>query len=260
MRSAINTNTDNQMDIYTPSVFQDTVVTPRGRDESLVFLHSAQDMIAEQFRVMSARLRERHPMGGVLMVTSPSSEDGKTLTAINLAFGLAERGSSVLLLEADLRRPNIRNVLGMVGVSSGIEDILRGERAPESAIHTLRGTQLSVAAASGPVLDARELIQGDQLRQLLQWARQQFHWVIVDTPPVFPIADASEIARISSIVVLVVRARHTPAPLVQRSVDLLAGRLHYTIMNESSECVDSSSKYISAYEIPSGTIRFSKDK
>ncbi|MHB1020783.1 MAG: CpsD/CapB family tyrosine-protein kinase [Acidobacteriaceae bacterium] len=260
MGSAINTNAENKMQIYTPSVYQDAVITPRGRDGNLVFLDSAQNMIAEQFRVMSARLRERHPTGGVMMVTSPASQDGKTITAINLAFGLAERGSSVLLLELDLRRPSIRNALGIVGISSGVEEVLRGDCTPESVIRTLGGTQLSVATASGPVTDVRELIQGDSLRKLLQWARQRFHWVILDTPPVFPIADASELARLSSIVVLVVRARHTPAPLVQRSVDLLAGRLHYTVMNESSQCVDSSSRYMNAYEIPNGTIRFRKDK
>jgi receptor protein-tyrosine kinase len=260
MNSAANSNLQEEIQTYAPSSFRDVAVELRGDEGSLVFLDGVQNLVAEQFRVMSARLRERHPSGGVMMVTSPSAEDGKTLTAVNLAFGLAERGNSVLLLELDLRRPSIRSVLGVDGISGGIENILRKEVGPEEAIHTLRGTQLSVAVAGGAVPDVRELIQGDSLRNLLQWARQRFQWIVLDTPPVFPIADATELARLSSIVALVVRVRHTPAPLVQRSMNVLAGRLNYTILNESNECMDSSSRYLSAYVNPKQSIRFGKGK
>lgn len=214
----------------------------------LVFLNRRHHLVAEQFRLMAGRLNTHHPNGGAFLVTSPVPADGKTFTALNMSFALAER-SRVLLLELDLRRPSMKRILGLESSLGDLASVLRGTTTPETAIHTVAGTQLSIGFASESSGDVREALQGDGIRQLLAWGRKRFRWIVIDAPPVLPISDVSEIAPLTDFVTLVVRARHTPAPLLRRSIATLGHRLRYSILNDGNACVDSAYSYIRDYAI-----------
>ena len=213
-----------------------------------MFLQQGHHLAAEQFRLMAGRLHANHPTGGAFLVTSPVPADGKTFTALNLAFALAER-TRTLLLELDLRRPSLKRVLGVESSVTDLASVLRGSSKPETVVYQISGTQLSVGLANESCGVVRAALQGDGLRQLVAWGRERFHWVVVDAPPVVPISDVSEIAPLCDFVTLVVRARHTPAPILRRSIAVLGRRLRYSILNDGQACVDTPYKYIRDYTV-----------
>lgn len=221
-------------------------VSPLTAEGRLVFLNRQHHLIAEQFRLVAGRLNSAHPSGGTMLLTSPVPEDGKTLTATNLSFALAER-ARVLLLELDLRRPSLKKLLGLDSSATRIASVLRGELLPEAGTCAIANTRLSVLLADEPLADVREALQGEGLRQLLQWAKKRFQWVVLDMPPVLPISDVSELAPLSDFAVLVVRARHTPVPVLQRSIAALGARLRYSILNDGRGSIDTPYKYLQAY-------------
>jgi Mrp family chromosome partitioning ATPase len=225
-------------------------IDPSAAEGRLVFLNRHHHLAAEQFRLMAGRLNAQHPAGGAFLITSPVPADGKTFTALNLAYGLAER-SRVLLLELDLRRPSMKRVLGLHACTGDLGGVLRNACAPESALYGVVGTQLTIGFAGEGAMDVRDALQGDGLRQLIAWGRKRFRWVICDAPPVLPISDVSEMAPLSDFVTLVVRARHTPAALLRRSIEVLGSRLRYSILNDGEDYGDTAYKYVNHYTVSS---------
>lgn len=201
-------------------------------DRRLVFVHQRHGPAAEQFRRISSRLANHHQMGGTLMVTSPAPEDGKTLTALNLAMCLAER-APVLLVDLDTRRSTVGRKLGLPVSDACIEEVLAEEQPPESCVVSIQGTRLCVAMNKGEGHNVIDLMAVGRPKRFLDWAQRKFAWIILDTPPTFPIADTLEIANHASIGMLVVRARKTPAPLVKLAIEALKGRIQYVVFNDS---------------------------
>jgi Mrp family chromosome partitioning ATPase len=215
---------------YVP--FPDAAFVRADCDMKIVFLHQRNGPSAEQFRRLATRMVNHHPVGGTVMVTSPAPEDGKTLTAVNLALCLAER-APVLLVDLDTRRSTLRHKLGLPPVKVGIEDVLAENQPPESCVLAIPGTKLCVAMNKGKGRDVLDMMAVGRPKRFFDWAQRMFEWVILDTPPVFPIADTLEIANHVSIGMLIVRARRTPAPLVKLTIDALKGRIQYVVLNDS---------------------------
>ena len=201
-------------------------------DRKIVFLHQRYGPSAEQFRRIGTRMVNHHPAGGTVMLTSPAPDDGKTLTALNLSLCLAER-TPVLLIDLDTRRSTLRHKLGLPPSNVGIEDVLAEEQPPESCVLSIPGTRLCVAMNKGNGRNVLDLMVDGRPKRFLDWAQRKFGWVIMDTPPAFPIADTLEIANYASIGILVVRARKTPAPMVKQTIDALKGRIQYVVLNDS---------------------------
>lgn len=213
-------------------------------DPRLVFLHQPDGPAAEQYRRVAARIQSRFSLGGTLMVTSPAPGDGKTLSAMNLAFCLAERGP-VLLIDFDTRSGSIREKLRLAPPAAGIEDVLLGKASPEDCVMSIPGTGLCVAINRGQRHRVVDLMGEGRPRQLLDWALKRFRWVILDTPPAFPVADTLEIAQYAGVGLLVVRSRKTPARLTRLAVETLKGNLHFVMFNDSE--APSYSAYESKY-------------
>ncbi len=220
------------------------ICTPSVNESRLLFLGQEQHMAIEQFRLMAGRLNSDFASGGVLLISSAVSEDGKTLTAANLSFALAER-SRTLLVELDLRRPTLKKLLALESYQDGIVPMLRGRASCQSAVAGISGFSLQVALCTEPTSDVRSALQSPALNQFIHWARTQYQWVILDTPPVVPISDVLEIAPHADAVVMVARARHTPVPQLRRSIEILGKRIRYTVLNDEQVSFDSSYPYLS---------------
>ena len=216
-------------------------------ENRLVFISDPGGVAAEQYRIMRRKLVERYPTGGVVLVTSPGSGDGKTLTSTNLAWCLAETGVPTLLAEMDLRNPSVAKLLGYQCESSGIELLLAGQEEPEAVVRQVNRMRFHVAAAGRITPNPVDLLAGRHLRDMIAWARQNYKWVVLDSPPLFPLADALELASMSDFTLLVVRARVSPRILVEKAIESLGPHLQQVIMNEGTECADSSYRYLSAY-------------
>jgi Mrp family chromosome partitioning ATPase len=181
-----------------------------------------------------------------MMITSPAPGDGKTLTAINFAMCLAER-APVLLVDLDTRRPSVPHKLGLPQVDHGIEDVLLEKRTPESCLLTIRDTKLCVALNKGGGREVVDLMHAGRLKEFLEWAHRRFSWIVIDTPPIFPIADTLEISNHATVGILIVRARKTPTPMINRAIEALRGRIQYLVLNDSETTSYSTYKYDDYY-------------
>ena len=195
---------------------------------------------AEQFRTLRARLLRMRDTQTLkkLHITSAVSGEGKTFVATNLAQAFARQGSRrVLLIDGDLRNPGIHLPIG-APLAPGLSDYLRGD-VQEAAIvqHGLEGS-LYLIAAGNAVKNPSELLSNGKLKILLDRLAPLFDWVIIDSPPCLPVADASLISALSDGVVLVVRAASTPSELSQRAQQELKGRNIVGVVLNAAETAD----------------------
>lgn len=216
-------------------------------ENRLVFASDPGGVAAEQYRVMRRRLTEKCPAGGTILITSPGSGDGKTLTSTNLAWCLAETGAPTLLAEMDLRNPSIARLLGYTCENSGIESVLAGIDDLEDTLRQINRMKFHVAAAGKVTPNPVDLLTSRQLKGILTWARQNYKWIVLDSPPLFPLADSLELATVADFTILVVRAQVSPRAMVEKAIEMLGSRLQQVMMNEGTECADSSYRYVSAY-------------
>jgi capsular exopolysaccharide synthesis family protein len=218
-------------------------------ESSVIFAVEPNSLAAEQYRQLRRNLSEHYPEGGTLLITSPGQAEGKTLNAANLAWCLAESGQSTLLLEGDLRRPTLSQVLHC-SMPVGVESALRGEVEPRAAVAAVEGLPLHIAGVSNPVRDPSQTIKSASARRFLDWARGEFHWVVIDAPPVLSASETMELSPLADAVLLVVRVRVTPRELLEKSLQLLGNRLRGVILNEASLCWDSYQRYLAGYYGP----------
>ena len=192
----------------------------------LVILHEPWSQVAEAFRCLrTAVLFTAHGAPPkVIVVTSAVAAEGKTVGSLNLATALAETGSRVLLLEADLRHPRCHQTLG-VNADRGLSSVLDGQEELERVIHALEAPPLFFVPAGSLPRNPADLVSSPRMRQALEYLRSQYDFVIIDTPPVLPVTDAVVLAREADAVVLVVKGHGTPSALVREARDrlLMAG-------------------------------------
>jgi capsular exopolysaccharide synthesis family protein len=181
------------------------------RPSSLVWDKLASSPFTESYRVLRTALGYSWPEAAprVLVVTSTVPGEGKTTTAINLAATLATTGSRVLLIDADMRRPQTHAVL-KVRRQPGLSDLLVGKVAPEKAIQALGQPNIHYIPSGTPVPSPSDLLSASVLRALLDELRGSYAWIIVDTPPVAPVADTLILAPLSDGTIVVTGAEMTP--------------------------------------------------
>lgn len=168
-----------------------------------------------------------------IVVTSAVSGEGKSTTSANLAIALAQAGTPVLLLDADLRRPKVGEYLGIES-AVGITDVLVGRVAFEEAVQTWGPSgNLHVLPSGAIPPNPSELLGSGQMRHLLERLSQRY-LVVLDAPPLLPVTDAAVLASMCSGALLVVRARSTKREAVAQAVENLRAvdaRLFGTVLN-----------------------------
>ncbi len=156
----------------------------------------------------------------VLLFTSALPEEGKSSSACNLAIMLAQSGSRVILIEADLRRPRAVGYLGLPG-TIGMTDVLLG-RCTEDEATQVWGDDLFAVLASGSLPpNPGDLLASQQTRQLIGRLRDRYDTVLVDAPPLLPFADAASIAPYCDGAILMVRHGRTRTEHIRRSAEAL---------------------------------------
>jgi capsular exopolysaccharide synthesis family protein len=159
----------------------------------------------------------------VILITSAQPLEGKTTTACNLAMAMAYGGAKVLLVDADLRRPSVHNGFGLEN-RVGLSDVLTGRAPLTSAAYRLSSPDnLWVMPAGAPPHNPSELLGSKRMEQLVEQMRTgPFEWVIIDTPPVLAVTDASILAREATGVAFVLGSAMTRRRLAERAIETLA--------------------------------------
>jgi capsular exopolysaccharide synthesis family protein len=173
----------------------------------------------EQFRTLRSRLyriRENQPLQSIL-ISSAIPAEGKTLVATNLAYALVrQQGCRVLLIDADIRSPRVHTMLG-APQTPGLADYLQGGASELEVIQRGEDEGFCMVPAGNNVTHPSELISSDRMKHFLERAKSVFDWVIVDSPPALPVADASVLGRLCDGVLFVVRANSTPSETAQKA-------------------------------------------
>ena len=213
--------------------------------------HRPRSTVAEAYRAFrTALLLSR--AGGVktIAITSTLPGEGKTTTALNLAVVLAQLGKRVLLVAADLHKARMHEILRMSN-RVGLVSVLAENVPPGSAISQVKNIPGLSVMSSGPTSpNPSALLASDAMTAFLQFSSDNFDFVILDTPPVGPVADALIIGNQCDGVVLVVKGGATPRDHVARTRDRLQRsnvRILGVLINKLEENPHGYGKYYSYY-------------
>jgi receptor protein-tyrosine kinase len=187
------------------------------------------------YRRLAASLHQAQAGSGLqlVMISSALPGEGKTLTAANLSLTLSESyARRVLLIDADLRGPSL-HVLFRVPASPGLTDGLKTTE-PRTLPTPRLSSNLSLLTSGAVNVDPMAGLTSPRMRQILTEARATFDWVILDTPPVGLLSDASLLADSVDTTLFVVKAEETPDDLARRAVDILgAHRVLGIVLNRA---------------------------
>jgi capsular exopolysaccharide synthesis family protein len=193
-------------------------------DARLICLTDPGSLGAEKFRVLGLRLRNLREKRKLkrIVITGTAPEEGKSLIAANLALNQSRsRVLKTLLVDGDFRRPTIAKRFGVGTLLPGLSECLRGERNLSEVVYKLEGTGLCILPAGMAPENPLELMQSGRLPEYLDQLGTVFDWIIIDTPPLFPLADTTFWMKMSDGVLMVVREGVTERKLLQRAVDTL---------------------------------------
>jgi capsular exopolysaccharide synthesis family protein len=237
-----------------PGLFDD--VTARWSDK-LIANPSLPSIAVEQYRRLAAILHHAQEDRGIrrVLVASALAEEGKTLTATNLALTLSESyGRRVLLVDADLRRPGISLAMGLPH-GAGLSNVLYTIEQEKLPLLTV-SEKLSILPAGQPTSDPMAGLTSSRMAAILEEASAAFDWVIIDSPPIGVLPDAKLLAAMVDGALLVIRAGSTPFAAIQRAADSLGReRLLGVVLNRVDESIAAPGEYYYRYYGYSGTDR-----
>jgi len=207
------------------------------RRAMLVVLYDPKSVPAESFRHIRTSLdfarQQMQPEAKVFLITSATLYEGKTMVAANLAVALAQSGKRTCLVECDLRRPQLHHIFGIdrrpglydvfVGKTTWQEarrtlsDFLLGRIGMEAAVGAPGMENLSVLPCGTVPPNPVELLGSDETRRLFRELREAYDAVVVDSPPILPVADAAVLSPLVDGVVLVYRAGAAPRTVLSRA-------------------------------------------
>lgn len=189
----------------------------------------------EAFRLLRTNLQfidlDHRPR--CLVITSAVPGEGKTMTSTNLAVALAQTGRNTLIIDADLRRPRVATTLGL-DPAIGLTTALVGKTEIHDAIQVHEPSGLHVLASGAKPPNPTEILQSRITQDLVNRLRSSYDIVIIDAPPLLPVADASVLAKLADGVIIVVRHAKTTRDQVSEAINRLnqvGARLYGVVVN-----------------------------
>jgi tyrosine-protein kinase Etk/Wzc len=182
----------------------------------LITHFSPKSPISEAYRSLRTTLlmrleqEKRGPQAGsglapAIIVTSSTTQEGKSLTSANLAVTLAQTGRRTLVIDADMRRPTAHKNFGLER-NIGLSGLLSGSQTTAGTVSDTDIENLYVLSAGPIPPNPAELLASDAMVRLVEWARREYDFVVIDTPPVVPVTDPTILSRLVDAVILVVRS------------------------------------------------------
>ena len=193
--------------------------------------------IAESFRTLRTSIllstAPRPPQ--TILVTSSQPSEGKTSTSLNLAQSLAQRGAKVLIIDSDLRKPGIAKSLGLQA-AKGLSGVITGAHSVDEALVFVEPPVNLWVLTSGPhPPNPAELLSSPAMEDLLKDLKSRFDYLVLDSPPLLAVTDATVLSAMVDGVVLVVESGATPRNAVLRAFRMLhdaGGRVLGTVINK----------------------------
>lgn len=222
-------------------------------DGRLVSISQQDGLGAEKFRLLGVRLRNMRANRVLkrILVTSTIPEEGKSVVSANLGVVLARGGrTKTVLVEGDLRRPTLANRFGL-GKLPGLVDALAGHKTLNEVIYQLEPSGLCCIPAGHPPDNPLELMQSGRAAAALNALSQFFEWIIVDSPPILPLADTVLWSKLVDGVLLVAREGKTEKRQLLKGLELLDRNLMLGVVLNGSTSTDHKN-YYQRYSAPTG--------
>lgn len=182
----------------------------RNRKGIVVFSRTAIGEQIRSLRTSLLRIGNAEHKGEVTMFTSSIAGEGKSFVASNISVSLAAMGKRTIILELDLRKPQISKVLNITPNKLGISDYLQGKASMEEIIVPSGQPNLFVMSSGATPFNPSELLESDRMEALIQNLRAQFDNIILDTPPLHLVTDGFIVARLCDVCLYLVRHNFTP--------------------------------------------------
>lgn len=232
-----------------------TAANPNEVHSRIVMLSEPHIVGCEQYRTLRTQLFQtaEHQLTQVIVVTSALAGEGKTSTVLNLAFAIAQSPERrVLVIDGDLRRPSIGSYLNLKPVH-GFGEVLTGKTDVFDAITRVADQELYVLPVKSGTDVPTEMLTGEHYPKMLKALREHFDFILIDSPPVMPFADARLLANHADGVMLVVRAGFAAYEIVEQAAEAMTShRLIGAVLNGAENLRET--RYYSDY------LEYSKDQ
>jgi capsular exopolysaccharide synthesis family protein len=190
--------------------------------KELITNHGPLSIMNEAYRTIRTSLllsqAEKPPQ--VILLTSPLPAEGKTVTSLNLATALAHDGHTVLLVDADMRKGNCHNHLGLTN-NRGLSNVLTGGLSLDDGIQQTPVSGLSLLSRGVLPPDPSELLGSGKMKEILKELRQRFEFILIDSPPVIALSDAAILSVVTDGVLLVFDGQRTSTATAQSAIERL---------------------------------------
>jgi polysaccharide biosynthesis transport protein len=206
---------------------------------------------AEAYRVLRTNLlfgRKDSSMNTIAVVSGGAGE-GKSTTIFNLATIFAQNGAKVLLVDSDLRRPSLHKLLN-VSNSAGLTNLLLKQNSIEEVVQTTKVPGLHFMASGKLPSSSLGVLNSSQMKDFVRQARERYDFVLFDSPPIMGVSDASILASVVDMSLLVIQYRKYPQVMTIRAkqmVEKVGGNLMGVVLNNINISQDSYYYYYSGY-------------
>lgn len=196
----------------------------RGKTSILINNPVTSFRFVENIRKLRRKVEQHMDGGKVLLVTSLLENEGKSTVAVNLALAMAQKQKKVLLIDCDLRKPACHAVLEQKKFASGIKEVLTGKANLSDSILRYKKTNMYMLLARKGDRNTGDLIASERMDALLEWARENYDFVVLDLPPMNAASDAEGMTALTDACLLVVRQNVAMAPALNKAIGSLEGQ------------------------------------
>ncbi len=210
-----------------------------------------RSVVAEQYRVAATRvgLLAGRQASTVLVVSSAVMGEGKTSTALNMAHVFArDLNKKTVLIDCDLKRPMVHAYAG-IPTRAGLGEVLAGKKVLEECLEYHEQLGIWILSAGSELTVTAALTHADRLAEVVQTLRSRFEYVVLDSPPLLPVAESMLIVRMADVVAHVVRARSTRRDSVTNALKMIGDERPLGIILNALEAKDTPYSYYNYYHV-----------
>jgi Mrp family chromosome partitioning ATPase len=210
-----------------------TVTQKRTTASRLVFATDPLGLAAEQYKILRRMLMNSHPEGGAMLVTSPGRGEGKTLTAVNLAWALASGGEDTCVVDLAFRSPALMKTLGVAGADTCPDRVLTNIDDVTKAVCKVADTSLQLLATSGRADPLGRCFSPDLVGPAIQELKTHFKWLVLDCASAIPASDIPNLMPHVDGALLIVRPGMTIKSLIAPCLEIIGPKLWGVVMNDT---------------------------
>lgn len=195
----------------------------RQKRKHMVCLEEPKSPIAEAYRTLRSNIQFAgfNKDQRVLLVTSADPGEGKTTTIVNLGIVMSQANQKVLLIDADMRKPSLHKRFLLINEEIGLSNLLIKQVEIGEVIQRDEESGLDVIPAGSIPPNPAELLHSQQMSKILEHVKQEYDYVLLDSPPLLPVTDAQVISRYVDGVLLVISSGSVQRAHVKKAVSLL---------------------------------------